>query len=162
MNIISMLFSSFLFLTSCSGDDAKITEELKINNNTTNKAQVVSVAASGQSGAYVFNVGIASPDTGCEHYANWWEIISEDGTRLIYRRILGHSHVNEQPFVRSGGSVPITNNQIVIVRAHMNTSGYGTVVFKGSVSSGFIEATVANDFASNLSQQQPLPNTCAF
>jgi|GEM_PF-2150998 len=87
-------------------------------------ADVISVEVSGVDNNYTFSVGITSPDTGCEQYANWWEVISEDG-QLIYRRILGHSHVAEQPFVRLGGKVKIDKQQVVIIRAHMNTSGYG-------------------------------------
>ena len=45
---------------------------------------------------------------------------------LLYRRILAHSHVDEQPFVRSGGPVPVGASDIVIVRGHMNPGGYGT------------------------------------
>ena len=44
----------------------------------------------------------------------------------------------------------------------MNTSGYGTVVFKGSVSNGFIQDTLAADFASDLESLNPQPSGCAF
>jgi len=106
-------------------------------------------------------VGISSPDTGCEQFADWWEIITENGT-LLSRRILLHSHVNEQPFTRSNGGVTITSDQIVIIRAHMNTLGYGTEVFKGSITSGFSATTISGDFASELATQAPLPSGCAF
>ncbi len=170
MNLISILFSSLLFLTSCSSDDNKNQEEVREQeeeqiqekNNTNPMASIISVSSSGNTENYTFNVGISSPDTGCKQYANWWEVITEDGNTLIYRRILGHSHVNEQPFVRSGGAVSITENQVVIVRAHMNTSGYGTTVFRGSVSTGFTKDTVTIDFANNLARQQPLPKNCLF
>lgn len=166
MNLISILFSSLLFLTSCSSDDNKnqdeSQEEMQVENNTNLMASIVSVSSSGDSENYTFSVGISSPDTGCEQYANWWEVVTEDGSSLIYRRILGHSHVNEQPFVRSGGTVSITESQVIIVGAHMNTSGYGTTIYKGSVSTGFTEDTVTADFASDLATQQPLPGSCAF
>ena len=114
-----------------------------------------------EEGNYTFSVEIRSPDLGCNQYADWWEVISEDGT-LIYRRILAHSHVNEQPFTRSGGSVNITENQIVYVRAHMNNKGYGTVVFKGSIAGDFSENSLEASFASELASQEPLPGNCAF
>lgn len=161
MNLLSVLFSTLLFLTNCSSDENKNPKEVETELNTALKASIVSVSFSGQPENYTFSVGISSPDTGCDQYANWWEIITEDGT-LLYRRILGHSHVNEQPFVRSGGVVPITEEQVVIIRAHMNTSGYGTKVFKGSVSKGFVENTMASDFANDLATQEPLPTNCAF
>lgn len=161
MNLLSILMSTLLFLTSCSSDDNRTQEEMQADNNSTLKASIVSVSSSGEAGNYTFSVGISSPDTGCAQYANWWEVITEDGT-LIYRRILAHSHVNEQPFVRSGGTVSIAANQVVIVRAHMNTSGYSTTVYKGSVLNGFTEDTLAPDFANQLATQEPLPTSCAF
>ncbi len=161
MSFLSISFSILLFITSCSSDDNENKEAIQIENNTALKATIVSVASSGSNANYTFSVGISSPDTGCDQYANWWEVITEDGT-LLYRRILGHSHVDEQPFVRSGGKVPIAENQVVIIRAHMNTSGYGTVIFKGSVLNGFKEANLEDSFASELATQQPLSNGCAF
>ncbi|MEM7135611.1 MAG: hypothetical protein AAF500_03480, partial [Myxococcota bacterium] len=101
-------------------------------------AKVVSVQASGASGAYTFSVTVSSPDTGCDQYADWWEVLTPDGT-LLYRRILQHSHVDEQPFTRSGGPVDATASDRVIVRAHMNPTGYGGAAFSGSVDSGFEE-----------------------
>lgn len=159
MHLLSLLLSTVLFLTVCSSDTNKNPEEAQVN---VAKASIESVIASGNENNYSFTVGISSPDTGCEQYANWWEVITEDGSTLLYRRILGHSHVNEQPFVRSGGTAAISQNQIVIIRAHMNTSGYGTTVFKGSVSSGFKKGIISKDFASDLAVQEPLPNGCAF
>jgi len=87
--------------------------------------------------------------------------VSEDG-RLLYRRILAHSHVNEQPFTRSGSPVNIAKDEIVYIRAHMNNKGYGDVVFKGSVSAGFNQETLETTFASELETTAPLPNGCAF
>ncbi|MCB0054175.1 MAG: hypothetical protein KDE24_32035, partial [Caldilinea sp.] len=67
-------------------------------------ADVFGVTVRGDDGAYQFSVEIASPDTGCNQYADWWEVLDSDGN-LLYRRILTHSHVDEQPFIRSGGPV---------------------------------------------------------
>jgi hypothetical protein len=126
-----------------------------------NKADVVSVKADGQSGNYLFNVTIRSPDTGCKQYADWWEVLGEDGS-LIYRRVLLHSHVDEQPFVRSGGPVAIQSDTVVWVRAHMNAGGYGGVAMKGSVKTGFRQAVLAGDFAAQLARKPPLPDGCDF
>ena len=90
-------------------------------------AIVKSVKLSGTSGEYTFSVELESPDTGCNQYANWWEVITPGG-KLIYRRVLGHSHVDEQPFTRSGGKVKIDDDQEVIIRAHMHPGGYGSGV----------------------------------
>ena len=125
------------------------------------RANVVSVQVRGQPGAYEFEVGIKSPDTGCQQYADWWEVLSLDGT-LIYRRVLGHSHADEQPFRRRGGPVPIAADTVVWVRAHMNTSGYGGVAYKGSPRGGFTAAPLSPEFAAVLATQAPLPDSCAF
>ena len=124
-------------------------------------ADVLSVTASGKPGAYTFSVEIRSPDLGCQQYADWWEVIDEKG-HLLYRRILLHSHVDEQPFIRSGGPVPIREGSVVWVRAHMNTDGYGGAAFKGSVRHGFTQTVLSPDFAAKLEQSPPLPEDCAF
>jgi len=124
-------------------------------------ADVIAVQASGSPGAYSFNVTVKSPDTGCQQYADWWEVLSEDG-KLLYRRVLLHSHVGEQPFTRSGGPVPIQPDTVVWVRAHMNISGFGGAVQKGSVKGGFKPAVLDAGFAAGVAKQQPLPDGCAF
>jgi len=124
-------------------------------------ADVLSVDVSGQVNAYQFNVQVSSPDTGCDQYADWWEVLSEDG-ELLYRRVLLHSHVNEQPFTRSGGPVGIDVDAIVIVRAHMNIGGYGGAALRGSASSGFETVRLESDFAAEVEAQSPLPEDCAF
>ncbi|GAA4271515.1 hypothetical protein GCM10022258_08090 [Aquimarina gracilis] len=134
-------------------------ESPDVNNGA--QAEIVSVSVTGGENGYTFNVGIKSPDTGCNQYSDWWEVISEDG-KLLYRRILAHSHVNEQPFIRSGGPVNITKNQMVYIRAHMNTSGYGEIVFKGSVEAGFTKNSLDKTFANPLETTDPLPSGCAF
>lgn len=124
-------------------------------------ADITAVRVSGSPGAYFFSVTVSSPDTGCKRYADWWEVIDPQA-RLLYRRVLLHSHAGEQPFERSGGPVSIQPDTVVWVRAHMNTSGYGGVAFKGSVETGFASASLPVDFAAELSKQPPLPDGCAF
>ena len=112
--------------------------------------------------AYSFAVTLQSPDTGCDQYADWWEVITPDG-ELIYRRILAHSHANEQPFTRSGGPVDVQATTRVIVRAHMNDAGYEGVAFGGSEEAGFAaDASVTAELAPQLAEEAPLPNGCAF
>ncbi len=159
-NIFILCLPLILYSTGCK-EDSEVDANIDLDPNTNTEAEIVSVDFSGNENAYTFRVGIKSPDTGCNQYADWWEIISEDG-ELVYRRILAHSHVNEQPFIRSGGPVPIAQNQTVYIRGHMNTVGYGTKVYKGSVANGFKENTVDKDFAIELAQVAPLPTGCAF
>lgn len=124
-------------------------------------ADVVEIKTSGNEGAYTFHVTLRSPDTGCGQYANWWEVISPEGD-LIYRRILGHSHVDEQPFTRSGGEITISMDQVVIVRAHMNNLGYGGKAMTGTVKDGFRYKELEKSFAIKLEKVEPLPDGCAF
>ena len=123
-------------------------------------ADVVSVSTRLSGERVTVSVGIRSAETGCDQYADWWEVLDEDG-QLLYRRILAHSHVNEQPFVRSG-SLTLAPDQVVWVRAHMNNTGYGGQAFKGSINSGFGEAELSPLFALDALEQDPLPNSCAF
>lgn len=132
-----------------------------IESKKSKTATIKKVTASGQENRFTFNVTLKSPDKGCNQYANWWEIVSLEGD-LVYRRILAHSHVNEQPFTRSGGKVAIKKDTEVIIRAHMNTSSYGQEAMQGSVEEGFTSVTLEKDFALHLEKQAPLPQGCAF
>ena len=124
-------------------------------------ANVVQVSVSGTPGSYSFSVTVSSPDTGCDQYADWWEVVSPEG-RLIYRRVLLHSHVNEQPFTRSGGPVNVQRNETVIVRAHMNPTGYVGFALSGNVADGFSTAEIPAGFAEVVALLEPLPTACAF
>ncbi|MGB2760494.1 MAG: hypothetical protein WBC58_11100, partial [Maribacter stanieri] len=124
-------------------------------------AQVTAVTTTGEADNYTINTTISSPDKGCEQYADWWEIIDLEGN-LIYRRILTHSHVDEQPFTRSGSNIPLKNDDQVYIRVHMNNSGYASAVQKGSIKNGFSDAELSNEFAQHLEKVEPLPNGCAF
>jgi len=124
-------------------------------------ADVTAVSVSGDSGDYALAVTVRSPDTGCEQYADWWEVLDEEGA-LRYRRILGHSHISEQPFTRVGGPVPAAADERLVVRAHLSTGGYG-VAFAGSPAGGFQVATgVATGFAAGVEQDNPQPSGCLF
>ncbi len=123
--------------------------------------QVTKIEVSGKANAYTFAVTIESPDTGCDQYADWWEIVDLDGN-LVYRRILDHSHVTEQPFMRSGENIALAENKEVYVRMHMNNSGYAAKAQKGSVESGFQATELDVKFAKDLEKAAPLPDGCAF
>lgn len=140
--------------------DPTNTPEVK-NTIPASQADVVSISVSGEPGTYNFSVTVSSPDEGCSQYADWWEIVSQDG-KLIYRRILLHSHVDEQPFTRSGGPVSIEADTIVLVRAHMHPGGYGGTALKGSLEQGFEQVELSADFAADLVETLPLPEGCNF
>lgn len=153
------LLPALIFAFSCSSSGEQIVDES--NNQNEGFADVTAVEVSGSEGDYTFRVELSSPDTGCDQYADWWEVISENG-ELIYRRVLLHSHVNEQPFTRSGGPVAIEAETGVWVRAHMNNSGYGGEAFFGSAEAGFEKKELSKEFAADPENREPLPDGCAF
>jgi hypothetical protein len=106
-------------------------------------------------------VEVESEDTGCDQYADWWEVVDQNGS-LLYRRILMHSHVNEQPFSRSGGPVETPEYATLIIRVHMHPHGYSRSALKGSVKDGFQPVLLDQGFAESLAEVPPLPDTCAF
>ena len=139
-----------------SADDGE-TYTLEIDS----QAVIQNVIVSGSEGNYTFNVEIKSPDTGCDQYADWWEVFTID-SNLVYRRILAHSHVKEQPFSRSGGPVSVNKDDQVFVRGHMNNLGYGSLVMRGSVEAGFDIDTLSISYAAGLGITEPLPQDCDF
>lgn len=72
-----------------------------------------------------FAVTIRHDDEGWEHYADGFEILTEDG-EVIGTRVLRHPHVDEQPFTRAleGVKIPESVNE-VLVRAHDSVHGHG-------------------------------------
>lgn len=161
MKIMITFLISFLVLfgTSCTSNN----EVTNLDVATSEFAVVQKVTVSGNEGGYTFSIALKSPDKGCSQYANWWEVITENEA-LVYRRILGHSHVNEQPFTRSGGVVSIGSAEVVIIRGHMNTTGYGEgeVAMKGSVESGFETFSITSGFAADIETINPQPTGCTF
>ena len=160
---LTVLFYCSTILCACgsSGSGADVEPEQSSTVAQNRSAAVTAVNYSGESGNYIFSVTVESPDVGCEQYANWWEILTPDDT-LVYRRILAHSHVNEQPFTRSGGPVNVSADEEIIIRAHMNSTGYGTRVFRGTIEQGFTNALVDGTLAVELEDTQPLPDGCTF
>src|SRR5262245_14079035 len=123
-------------------------------------ADVVRVDAHGQPGAYAFAVSVRSPDRNCDHYTDWWEVVGEDG-KLLHRRVLMHSHPDEQPFTRPDGPIALAPDRIVVVRAHFHPTGYGGAVMRGSVAKGFAAwPEVPAKFAAGLEREPPLPKEC--
>jgi hypothetical protein len=146
-----------LSVISCSGQ-----EDTWAPNGTLVLADVQNVSISGVQGDHTFAVTVSSPDTGCDQYTDWWEVLSPDG-ELLYRRVLLHSHAHEQPFTRQGGPVPVQSQQTVIVRAHLSSLGYGGAVMRGTVEGGFEEAPdITEDFAPEVETQDPQPRFCLF
>ncbi|HCQ64922.1 MAG TPA: hypothetical protein DIU07_07030 [Rhodobacteraceae bacterium] len=82
--------------------------------------EIVAARAEGQT----IHVTLAHPDTGWDHYADGWEVVTGDG-RSLGLRVLAHPHVNEQPFTRSLRlDAPLPDGP-VSVRARCNVDGWG-------------------------------------
>lgn len=86
--------------------------------------EVLDVQARPSSGGWRFDVTLRHPDTGWDHYADGWEVLTPDGARLGFRELL-HPHVTEQPFTRSlsGVEVPARLDRVQI-RARCNVDGW--------------------------------------
>lgn len=165
IKIIPVIVLTSLMLSACGSTSSSDSDTTSDSTNEIaldyNNAAVRAVSISGELDRYTFSVTVESPDTGCSQYADWWEVLRADGS-LVYRRILSHSHVTEQPFARSGGPVQVTDNENIIVRAHMNNIGYGEQVFTGSIANGLTMVTIESSFMEDLAFVDPIPADCAF
>ena len=164
MSKIFLALALSIIIGGCSGiEEPKVvsTKPIVAMTKSNSTAQVTNIKATGEANNYTFAVTVKSPDTGCDRYADWWEVITLEG-ELLYRRVLLHSHVDEQPFERTGGIVAVDPDQEVIVRVHMSTDGYSPMAQRGSVKFGFAEVTLPPEFASRLGSVEPLPSDCAF
>ena len=162
--MLKTLLILMLILSGCSSiskSEILPTQPTTAMTENNSVAKVTAVEATGNPNNYTFAVTVNSPDTGCDRYADWWEVVTTEG-ELIYRRVLLHSHVDEQPFRRTGGSVAIQPQQQVIVRVHMSSDGYSSLAQQGSVESDFEPVTLPDKFATNLEDVEPLPQGCAF
>lgn len=75
-------------------------------------------------GVYRFDVTVSHADAGWSHYADRWQVLSEDGD-VLGERVLLHPHDNEQPFTRAEAVKVPPGTARVRVRAHDNVHGFG-------------------------------------
>ncbi|UUO23347.1 hypothetical protein FGD67_09060 [Colwellia sp. M166] len=89
-------------------------------------AQVTGVLATQKAdGSWCFGTSVRHNDQGWQHYADGWQVLDPDGNQIAFR-LLGHPHVNEQPFTRSKCNISVPSElSKVIVRAKCNKHGYG-------------------------------------
>ena len=79
---------------------------------------------------YSFSVTLKHADTGWDHYANEWQVLSPDG-KVLGTRTLYHPHVDEQPFTRSLSGVAIPADiKEVMIRARDSKHGYNKQEFR--------------------------------
>ena len=80
-----------------------------------------------------FDVTISHADTGWDHYADGWDILTPDGERLGFRELY-HPHVEEQPFTRSLNNVEIPDGlDSVILRARCSVTGWSEPQYTVSI-----------------------------
>ena len=89
------------------------------------KADVVKVEAVEERGdQWTFVVTVRHDDRDPDHWADWWIVRTPKGQELG-RRVLLHSHVDEQPFTRDERIRIPREVTIVVVEAHDKVHGYG-------------------------------------
>jgi phospholipase C len=100
-------------------------------NLTAGEVKIVDAKASRTSeDSYRFDVSLQHADTGWKHYANQWQVFTNDG-QLLGARTLYHPHVNEQPFSRSLDNVKVPKGETsVIIRANDNVHGMSPQKFR--------------------------------
>lgn len=90
-----------------------------------NDVEIVKVKLTATGGGkWRADVTLLHGDTGWEHYADAWRVVSADGT-VLGTRTLYHPHETEQPFTRSLGNIPIAEDaKAVFVEAHDKVHGW--------------------------------------
>jgi len=84
----------------------------------------------GSGGAYTFHVTLEHGDTGWDHYADRWDVMTPSGDKLG-ERVLLHPHENEQPFTRSASGIVVPAGlKTVIIRAHDTVHGLSPQEFE--------------------------------
>ena len=85
---------------------------------------IVKAKARQQGDGWYFTVTLKHADTGWDHYADAWRVVTEDGN-VLGERTLYHPHVDEQPFTRGLGDVKIPSEiKKVYIEAHDNVHGW--------------------------------------
>lgn len=89
------------------------------------KADVIAVEATQESvEEWRFAVTVRHADQDPDHWADWWRVRTPDGKELG-RRVLLHSHVDEQPFTRDERIRIPAGLRVVVVEAHDKVHGLG-------------------------------------
>ena len=83
-------------------------------------------------GRYRVEATVKHADTGWDHYADRWDVLSPDGTVLGVRELL-HPHENEQPFTRSLTLEIPTGIKVITLQANDSVHGLGGATFELTV-----------------------------
>ncbi|MHA2247112.1 MAG: hypothetical protein ACXADY_19360 [Candidatus Hodarchaeales archaeon] len=110
---------------------------------------------------YRFNVTLFHDDDGEEGYADFWIVETLNGTELG-KRLLTHAH-GSQEFARSGTIIIPESNEIVVIRGHDQTHGFGGQAILINLQSGKLEIVVQGDEPMDFSNRTIiLPQTTPF
>ena len=97
--------------------------------------QIVDATAVQQGKTYAFSVTLKHADSGWDHYADAWRVVSTQGD-ILGSRTLFHPHENEQPFTRSlSGVVVPKGHAAVYIEAHDKVHGWAEQRFKFNLKS---------------------------
>ena len=125
----------------------------------------------------VIEVEIFSLDRGCQHYADWWEVLDANTGELLYRHLIPTPHLDQQSFTLSSALLSVAPDQPLIIRAHMNVgvgdtddqdefgnsiepNGYTTQAMQGTLERGFRPVRLSDRFAGWVEKQAPQPEAC--
>ncbi|NIO39038.1 MAG: hypothetical protein GTO41_01840 [Burkholderiales bacterium] len=88
------------------------------------EVEVVAVTFDKQGGTWRVDTTLRHADSGWDHYADAWRVVTADGG-VLGTRTLYHPHVDEQPFTRSLSRIAIPDDTIVVfVEAHDKVHGW--------------------------------------
>jgi len=73
---------------------------------------------------WTFAVTVRHADHDPDHWVDWWHVRTPEG-RELGRRVLLHSHVDEQPFTRDARVRIPAHIRVVAVEAHDSLHGLG-------------------------------------
>ena len=95
-----------------------------IGESLAGEVQIVDARATQRGGAWSLAVTLEHSDSGWEHYADAWRVITAEGA-VLGTRTLFHPHENEQPFTRSLDGVVISDpTKPVFIEAHDTVHGW--------------------------------------
>ena len=94
------------------------------------EVEIKDVKAEKHGANWTFSVTLLHKDTGWQHYADAWRVVSESG-EIFATRTLFHPHENEQPFTRSLSDIKIPDNvKVVYIEAHDKVHGWSKQRYK--------------------------------
>jgi hypothetical protein len=74
--------------------------------------------------SWTISVTLQHGDTGWDHYADGWRVVTREG-KVLGHRTLYHPHVNEQPFPRNLSNITIPAEiNTVFIEAHDKVHGW--------------------------------------